>query len=140
MLKYRITPTSHFGFDHNSIIDINTGAAKAQYLSREFAEEVLKALELYDKAKELLFIQQPVVAPFKSPQSLNQQLFNSRYLVESSWIESMGYVGGTLRIYKADGGTITHLDVPEHVWRKLLNSDSVGQTYNKLIKGQYTSI
>ena len=57
--------------------------------------------------------------------------------VSSSNLSAIGYDRGTMHIRFNSGGTYAYYDVPEDVYRDLMNADSKGRYFNYHIKGQY---
>lgn len=59
-------------------------------------------------------------------------------LVKSSAIRTIGYSQfNTLYIVFNSGLGYRYYDVPREVYEELINSESIGKAYNRLIRGQY---
>lgn len=63
----------------------------------------------------------------------------NRVAVSSSNVDSIGYDAGTLtlEVEFRNGSVYQYFDVPEAVYRELLNAESVGGYLNSCIKGSY---
>lgn len=57
--------------------------------------------------------------------------------VESSMIKEIGYSGGDLLVRFNDGRIYEFKHVPPAVYRRLSSSDSVGQSFNRNVRGKY---
>lgn len=57
--------------------------------------------------------------------------------VDSGNISAVGYDAGTLYVRFNRGRTYTYSDVPEILFRKLLNAHSIGEYFAENIKGKY---
>lgn len=57
--------------------------------------------------------------------------------VKSSNIKTIAYNGSTLRITFQSGSTWNYEGVPEHVHRELLNSESKGSYFARMIRNNY---
>lgn len=60
------------------------------------------------------------------------------YPVNSSDISSVGYESGTLYIKFNSGGTYSYSNVPESVYRELMNASSHGKYFHANIKNVYS--
>jgi hypothetical protein len=88
------------------------------------AERIVKGQRLLD-----------VVFDNQSP--LAKRLAVNTVAVKSDWIESVGYDGQEklLVLYKKDGKTIVHKNVDQRTQMQVLGAVSVGQAWNKYVKG-----
>ena len=58
--------------------------------------------------------------------------------VNSSSIRALDYHGGTLFVqFHTSNKIYSHPDVPESVFRGLINASSIGSHYNRYIRGRY---
>jgi hypothetical protein len=57
--------------------------------------------------------------------------------VKSSMIKEIGYTGGDLLVRFNDGRIYEFKRVPPAVYRRLSSSDSVGQSFNRDVRGKY---
>jgi hypothetical protein len=58
-------------------------------------------------------------------------------LVNSSAIRAVGYYGGTLTVEFHTGRTYDHHGVPYSVYVEFMNASSLGNYYNRRIRGRY---
>jgi hypothetical protein len=57
--------------------------------------------------------------------------------VNSSAIAAVGYDGYTLTVEFHTGRIYDHPGVPDSVYREFMNASSMGQYYNRYIRGRY---
>jgi hypothetical protein len=57
--------------------------------------------------------------------------------VDSSMISELGYEGGDLLVRFNDGRTYEFKRVPKSVYKRLMASDSVGQSFNRSVRSKY---
>ena len=57
--------------------------------------------------------------------------------VDSSNLEAVGYESGTLYISFHHGGTYCYYDVPEYIYRDLMQADSHGKYFHANIRNVY---
>jgi hypothetical protein len=101
---------------------------------KEMAQRIAAALNFFDTVMSALSTQQ-----FKEIK-VNAEPDNfQRFAIGGSWVAAIGYDSKNykLQIEKYNGSILTYLNVPLNVAQRLLVDNSVGNTYNKLIKGKY---
>ena len=57
--------------------------------------------------------------------------------VNSSWVRSIHYVEGALRVVTKSGRRYTFVGIPHSLWKQLEASDSKGSFINAHIKGRF---
>lgn len=120
------TPNSNtvvYGVKIDGVWKIGCGSDK------ELAQKVAASLNLFDTLLEELSQYIP-----KEPEDNY-----SAYIIGGSWIDKVGYdkKKRKLKIWKAGGQNLVHLEVPEDVADNLIHAESVGGAYNKTVRGKY---
>jgi hypothetical protein len=64
-------------------------------------------------------------------------IFLNRIPVVSSNLKSVAYEFGILEVEFNSGGIYSYTNVPEHIYKGLLNASSKGQYFNAFIKDNY---
>lgn len=64
----------------------------------------------------------------------------NRQPIDSSSIRSVGFDKGTLEVEFTSGTVYQYQDIPESLYRTLLESESVGSFFQRNIRPQYTGV